>query len=403
MTTITIRQAPAIVGGTPVRKEFLIFGSPLIGEEDIAEVVDTLRSGWIGMGPKTVRFEHEFAQYVGSPHAIALNSATAALELSLIVAGIGPGDEVITTPMTFAATANVVMHVGATPVFVDVERHTQNIDPQLIERAITPRTRAIIPVHMTGRPCNMDAIMPIARRNQLMVIEDAAHAVEAKWGDRKIGTIGDLTAFSFYVTKNLTTAEGGMLTTASDKWAEQLRVLRLHGLSRDAWKRYSSSGFVPYETMMPGYKFNMTDLQASLGIHQLARLEDNLKIRERHFARYTDTFSELPQLITPWEEDGIKHARHLYSLLLNLERLSCDRGEFMQALHAENIGAGIHFTALHLHHFYRERFGYKPGDYPNAEWIGERTLSLPLSAKLSDADVDDVIAAVIKLVNYFSR
>ncbi len=394
---------PAIEGGVPICTEFLIFGSPLIGEAEIAEVADTMRSGWIGMGPKTARFEKEFAQYIGCRHAIAVNSATAALELALIAASIGPSDEVITTPMTFAATANVCLHVGARPVFVDIERETHNIAPELIEHAVTPRTRAIMPVHMAGRPCEMDAIMRIARRHHLLVIEDAAHAVEATWRDQKIGAIADFTAFSFYVTKNLTTAEGGMLTTENDEWADKLKILRLHGISKDAWKRYSSSGFVPYETLMPGYKFNMTDMQAAMGIHQLARVEDNLKIRERHFARYSDAFSELPQLITPLEQSGIKHARHLYTLLLNLERLTIDRGQFVQALQAEHIGTGIHFTALHLHQFYRERFGYHEGDYPNAEWVGERTLSLPLSAKLTDDDVDDVIEAVEKLANYYAR
>ncbi len=396
-------RLPAIAGGKPVRDSFLVFGSPLIGEEEIAEVVDSLRSGWIGMGPKTLRFEKEFAAYCGCPHAVAVNSATAALELALLVAGIGPGDEVITTPMTFAATANVVVHVGAKPIFADIDRVSQNIDPAAVERAITPRTRAIIPVHMAGRPCDMDALMDIARRHHLVVIEDAAHAVESRWRDRKIGTIGDMTAFSFYVTKNLTTAEGGMLTTADDAWAEKARILRLHGISKDAWKRYSASGFVPYETVLPGYKFNMTDMQAAMGIHQLARVEANLLIRERHFARYTEAFAELPQLITPAEQPGIKHARHLYTLLLDLERLRCDRNDFIQALHAENIGTGIHFTALHLHPFYREVFGHKEGDFPEAEWVGERTLSLPLSAKLSDGDVDDVIEAVSRLAAHYAR
>ena len=232
---------PAVAGGEPIRTEFLVFGSPLIGEEEIAEVVDTMRSGWIGMGPKTARFEQEFAAYIGCPHAIAVNSATAALELALIAAGVGPGDEVITSPMTFAATANVVMHVGARPIFADIARETQNIDPALLEAVVTARTRAIIPVHMAGRPCDMDALMAIARRHKLVVIEDAAHAVESKWRAQKIGAIADFTAFSFYVTKNLTTAEGGMLTTANAEWSDKLRILRLHGISKDAWKRYSTS------------------------------------------------------------------------------------------------------------------------------------------------------------------
>jgi len=388
----------AINGGKPVRDSFLIFGSPDIQEAEVQEVVDTLRSGWLGTGPKTHRFEEQFKEYIGCKHALALNSCTAGLFLALDVIGIGPGDEVITTPMTFAATANVIVHHGARPVFVDVERETMNIDPSKIEEAVTPRTKAIIPVHMAGRPCKMDEIMDIARRHDLVVIEDAAHAVEAWYKDQKVGNIGDITAFSFYVTKNVTTGEGGMVTTNNDQWAEEMRIRSLHGISKDAWKRYSAEGFQPYETIYPGYKFNMMDIQASLGIHQLARVEENLKIREKYWRMYNEAFAELPEIITPIEEEGIRHARHLYTILIRPEILTINRNQFIEALKAENIGTGIHYTALHLHKYYREAFGYKRGDFPNAEWISDRTISLPLSPKLTEKDVIDVIQAVRKVI-----
>ena len=455
----------AIEGRKPVREDFLIFGSPLIGEEEIADVVATLHSGWLGTGPRVQRFEEDFKRYIGCAHAVALSSCTAGLHLALDVAGVGSGDLVITTPMTFAATANVIIHRGAIPIFVDIDRHTQNIDPSQIAQAVHDLTKggdaaqrwlpptlrhqpsaighqlsAIMPVHMAGRPCDMDAIMDIARRYDLVVIEDAAHAVEAWYHDRKIGAIGDITAFSFYVTKNVCTGEGGMVTTERDDWAEEMRVKSLHGISKDAWKRYSAEGFQPYETLYPGYKYNMMDLQAALGIHQLARVEDNLKIRERHWRHYNQAFADLPEILTPPEDDwGVsqaavldeestsrithhaipnsqfairnpqsaipfyRHARHLYTILLDLERLRCDRNEFIAALKAENVGTGIHFTALHLHRFYRETFGYRPGDFPNAEWVGERTVSLPLSAKLTEQDVEDVIQTLRKVIGWYRR
>jgi len=393
----------AINGGKPVRDSFLVFGAPDIKEPEIKEVENTLRSGWLGTGPKTQRFEEDFKKYIGCKHAIALNSCTAGLHLALDVIGVGPGDEVITTPMTFASTANVIVHQGAKPIFVDIERETMNIDPTKIEEAITPKTKAIIPVHMAGRPCKMDEIMQIARAHNLVVIEDAAHAVEAWYGDKKIGNIGDITAFSFYVTKNVVTGEGGMVTTNNDGWAEEIRIKRLHGISKDAWKRYSAEGFQPYETLYPGYKYNMMDIQASLGIHQLARVEENLKIREKIWQMYNEAFADMPEVITPIEEEGIRHARHLYTILLRLERLKIDRNQFIEALKAENIGTGIHFIALHLHKYYRETFGYKRGDFPNAEFVSDRTVSLPLSPKLSERDVEDVIRGVRKIVSYYKK
>ena len=399
------QDAPALVGGQPVRDKFLIFGSPAIEEPEIQEVLDTLRSGWLGTGPKVKRFEADFNRYVGSRNALALNSATAGLHLALDVLGVGPGDEVITTPMTFTATANVVVHLGARPVFVDIERDTMNIDPARIEAAITPRTKVIMPVHMAGRPCEIDAINEIAKRRGLHVIEDAAHAIETVYRGKKVGSISDISVFSFYVTKNLCTGEGGMVTTDNDAWAEELRMKSLHGINNDAWKRYSAAGFRPYETFYPGYKYNMMDIQASLGIHQLERIEKNLTLRERYWAMYDEAFADLPELITPSPDlpPDSRHARHLYSLLVDLDRLKVDRNQFIQALQKENIGVGVHFTALHLHKYYRETYGYTPGSYPNTEWVGERTISLPLSARLTDEDVASVIHAVRRIARYYRR
>ncbi len=377
------------------RQDFLVFGSPAIGEAEIAEVVATIRSGWLGTGPRVQRFEADFRAYVGCAHAVALNSCTAGLHLALEVLGIGPGDEVITTPLTFSATANVIVHVGARPVFADVDPQTMNLDPEAVARAVTPRTKAILPVHLAGRPCEMHALLEVAQRHGLAVVEDAAHATEARYRGRPIGSIGDLTAFSFYVTKNLVTGEGGMLTTNNAAWAEEIRVKALHGISRDAWERYSAEGFQPYDTLFPGYKYNMTDIQAALGIHQLARLEANLAVRERHWRRYDEAFAGHPLLTTPAPADPRdRHARHLYTVLLDVDRAEMSRNQFIIRLKAENIGTGIHFTALHLHSFYAKTFGFTRGQFPVAEFIGDRTVSLPLSAKLTEEDVEDVIAAV---------
>lgn len=380
----------------PVRESFLVFGQPDIGEEEIAEVVDTLRSGWLGTGPKTKRFEAEFAEYVGAKHAIAVNSCTAGLHLSLLALGIGSGDEVITTPMTFASTLNVALHVGARPVLVDVDRATQNIDPARIENAITPRTRAIMPVHMAGRPCDMDAIGSMAADHGLAVVEDAAHATEAAWGDRKVGSISPLTAFSFYVTKNLVTGEGGMITTDDDALADDLRIRSLHGLSRDAWKRYSAAGFQPYDVVLPGWKYNLTDIHSALGLHQLRRIKENLVRREEVWERYSEALHDVPGITVPAPFDQGVHARHLYTILLDPEVRG--RDEFVEEMRLRNIGTGVHFVAAHLHSYFREELGHVRGDFPNAEYISDRTVSLPLSSKLTDDDVDDVIGAVRDVV-----
>lgn len=393
---------PALDGGMPVRDDFLVFGSPLIDDEDVAEVVDTLKSGWLSTGPKTHRFEEIFADYACAKHVLALNSCTAGLHLALIVLGIGPGDEVITSPMTFTATANVIVHAGATPVFADIDRRTMNIDPEDIARKITPKTKAIIPVHFAGRPCDMDPILELARENNLFIIEDAAHAIEAVYKGRKIGSIGDITAFSFYVTKNLAMGEGGIVTTNNEELCDQMRIRSLHGMSKNAWKRYTDKGFQLYDTIVPGFKYNMMDIQAALGIHQFERIDKLLDVRDRHWKKYSETLDS--EFITvPLEQDNIRHARHLYTILINSDAAGISRDTFAAALQAENIGVGIHFIALHLHSYYSKTFGYSMGDFPEAEFISERTLSIPLSARLSDRDVDDVIEAVNKIVNYYSK
>ncbi len=362
-------RKPAIAGGEPVREQFLVFGSPDIHQEEIDEVVATLKSGWIGTGPRTAEFEKRFRDYVGCRFARAVNSGTAALHVAMLVADIGAGDEVITTPMTFGATANAILHTGATPIFVDCDRETLCIDPRLAAGAVTSRTKAILPVHFGGRPCDMDSIMEIARKRKLLVVEDAAHAIESHYHGKKIGTIGDLSCFSFYVTKNVTTCEGGMVTTDNEGWAESIEAWALHGQSRGAWKRFSDAGFKHYEIVFPGFKYNMTDVQAALGLHQIGRVEKNLKRREEIWGRYDEAFSGLPLKTPTPPEPNTRHARHLYTILLDIEALGVSRDEFATAVHAENVGIGIHYRSLHLHEYYRTKYGYRPEDFPNANYI----------------------------------
>ncbi|MEK7812780.1 MAG: DegT/DnrJ/EryC1/StrS family aminotransferase, partial [Candidatus Desantisbacteria bacterium] len=352
---------PAIEGGIPVRDTFLSFHQALLGEEEESSVIQTLRSGWLTTGPKTKQFESEFAKYARSKQAVAVNSCTAALHLALVAAGIGEKDEVITTPMTFCATANVIVHVQADPVFVDVDPVTLNIDVNKIEEKITSKTRAIIPVHYAGCPCEMDEILELAKKYNLIVIEDAAHATETEYHGKKVGSIGDMTAFSFYATKNLTTAEGGMLTTNSKELEEKIRVLSLHGMSKDAWKRYSPEGYQHYEVSYPGYKYNMTDIAASLGLCQLAKIEDFLRMRQKHVAAYDEAFKDMDTIVRIGRIPDIKHAEHLYVIMLKTELLNASRDKVLSALQKENIGVSVHFQALHLHPYYRERFGFNEG------------------------------------------
>jgi dTDP-4-amino-4,6-dideoxygalactose transaminase len=377
-----------------MRDKYLVFGAPIIEQPEIDEVVDSLQSGWLGTGPKVARFEEMFRHYVGAKHAMAVNSCTAGLHLSMMVAGLGPGDEVITTPMTFCATINSIIHTGATPVLVDCDRLTQLIDPQRIEDTITPHTKAIVPVHLCGRPCNMDAIMDIATRHGLLVIEDAAHAIETVYHGHKVGTIGNLTAFSFYVTKNVVTGEGGMVTTNNPDFADKIKIYALHGMTRDSWKRFSDDGYKHYQVVFPGYKYNMMDLQAAIGLHQLARVDENLKQRNEIWQLYNEAFTNLPVGLPAPDEPDTVHAHHLYTLMIDKKLCGINRDEFMQELHQMNIGTGVHYVGVHLQPYYRERFGFIAEDFPNATWISERTVSLPLSPGFTEDDVSNVIAAV---------
>lgn len=377
---------------------YIIFGSPIIDREAIEAVTRTLETCWIGTGPKVHQLESDFAAYVGAKYGLATGSGTAALHLAMIASGVGPGDDVITTAMTFCATANAIIHTGATPVFVDCDRATMNIDPRAVEHAITPRTKAIVPVHFAGRPVDMDAISGIARKHGLLVIEDAAHAVESSYKGRKIGSIGNVTCFSFYVTKNMTTGEGGMATTNDLELAKRIRVFGLHGLSADAWSRFSDSGYKHYDVVCPGFKYNLTDMAASLGLTQLPKLPAWLKRREAVWKRYNEAFADLPLTLPSDPEPGTIHARHLYTVLVN-DDARVSRDEFMLEMHKRRIGTGVHYRSLHTHPYYAQRWGFRPEQFPNAYYIGERTVSLPFSPKLTDAEIERVVLAVREIVS----
>ena len=370
------------------------FAPPDLGPAEIAEVVAALESGWLSTGPRVRAFEEAFARYSGAPFAIALNSCTAALHLSLLATGVGQGDEVVTTPLTFCATANVIVHAGAAPVFADVDAVTMNLDPAAAAAAVTTRTRAIIPVHFAGRPVDVAAFEQLARRRHLTVIEDAAHCVEGVAADgRKIGAIADFTCFSFYATKNLTTGEGGMVTTHDARAAETIRMASLHGMDRNAWSRYAPDATPHYDVVMPGFKYNMMDLQAAIGLHQLAGIEARLARRTALCVRYEAGLAGLPLRLPAPAEAGTVHARHLYPVLVD-PSADVTRDELHARLRDRGITASVHFRALHLHPFYQERFGLRRGMFPAAEAISDTTLSLPLSPALSTADVDRVIEAM---------
>lgn len=396
-TRVDQAEQPDLETLPSVRDTFLPFCLPDIGEDEIEEVVQTLRSGWITTGPRTREFERRFAEYVGTRHAVAVSSCTAALHLALAATGVGPGDEVITSPLTFCSTANVVVHLGAKPVFADVG-DDYNIDPREIEKHITPRTKAIIPVHHSGQPCRMDEILACARKHSLVVIEDAAHAIGATYRGRMVGTLGHVAAFSFYAIKNITTAEGGMITTDDEQLAEQMRLLSLHGISKDAWKRYSSTGTWYYEVVCAGYKCNMTDIQAAMGIHQLRRLGQFLEARRTYAGMYDNAFGEMSEIRIPHVRSDVGHAWHLYAVQLDVDRLTINRDQFIEALRDQNIGTSVHFIPVHLHPYYRQAFGYRRGDFPNAERIYDGIISLPLYPRMTEDDVRDVIAAVKRLV-----
>jgi dTDP-4-amino-4,6-dideoxygalactose transaminase len=381
----------------PSRAQFLPFSPPAIGEEEIAAVVDTLRSSWITTGPKTKRFETAFASFLGAPQALALNSCTAALHTALVTAGIGPGDEVITTPLTFAASVNVIEHVGARPVLVDVEPDTLNIDPRRVAAALTPRTRGLLPVHFAGHPVDLDPLRELAEAHRLTLIEDAAHALPAKYKGRFIGSGANPVAFSFYATKNLTTAEGGMLA-ADPAFVDRARLVSLHGMSRDGWKRYDKGGSWFYEVMLPGFKYNMTDIQAAIGLCQLEKLAAFQERRREVVRRYHAAFGAEDALERPVTRPDVEHAWHLYVLRLRPERLRIGRDQFIEELKRRNIGTSVHFIPIHLHPYYRDRYGYAPERFPVAYDNYRRMLSLPLHPGLSDQDVDDVADAVLDVV-----
>jgi len=398
-----------------MRDCFLSFSPPLIGEEEINEVVDTLRSGWITTGPKVKRFEEEFAAFISAPTALALNSCTAALHVALTTLGIGPDDVVITTPMSFCSSVHVIEHVGATPVLVDIDPDTLNIDPMQIARVLeqtrsrqwkphgkNPRPKAIMLVHLYGHPCDMDPILKLAGEYELAIIEDAAHALPARYKGRMIGTVGTFTAFSFYATKNLTTAEGGMLT-GPPELLDEARIWSLHGMSRDAYNRYGTNGSWYYEVTLPGFKYNMTDIQAAIGLHQLRKLLQFQARRREIVRRYNEAFSQFEELQIPTEQHEVEHAWHLYVLRLNLELLNISRNQFIEELKARNIGASVHFIPVHLHTYYRNKYGYKHDDFPVAYWEYQRIISLPLYPRMTGRDVNDVIEAVCDVVEKFRR
>lgn len=379
-----------------MRESFLPFAPPMIGEEEINEVVETLKSGWLTTGPRTRKFAEQFAEYTHAPGALTVSSCTAALHLSLMALEVGPGDEVITTPLTFAASVNVIEHAGARPVLVDVEPDTLNIDPDAVESAITPATKAIIAVHYAGHPVELDSLREISRRHNVHLIEDAAHAIGAGYKGQPIGSGPNPACFSFYATKNLTTGEGGMLT-GNDELLDRARTLSLHGMSREAWSRYAAGGKWAYDIVAPGFKYNMTDIQAALGIQQLKRFESMQARRAEIVAKYQDAFIENPAIQTPVTRDHVTHAWHLYVIRLNETELSIDRNQFIEEVNSQNIGTSVHFIPIHIHSFYAKKYGWNPEDFPVALNNYNRMVSLPLSPRMTDEDVNDVINVVSEI------
>jgi dTDP-4-amino-4,6-dideoxygalactose transaminase len=383
------------------RTAFLPFALPDTDETELQQVSEALKNGWLTTGPKTKQFEQEFADRVGTKHAIALNSCTAAMHLALEAIGLQPGDEVITSPYTFAATAEVIRYFDATPVFVDVSAGCLNIRPDLIEAAITPRTKAIIPIHIAGLPADLDPIADIARKHHLAIIEDAAHAFPCHYKNRPIGNalpgIKHFICYSFYATKTITTGEGGMLCTDNDDFADRCRIMALHGISRDAWKRYTAEGTWYYEIIAPGYKYNLTDIASGLGVAQLAKADRMWQRRHDIAQKYHQAFQNHPAFQLPVDRQDCQHAWHLYILRLNLANLTIDRAQFYDQLKLRNIGASVHFIPLHIHPYYREKYNYTPQDYPVAYNEYTRALSLPIYSKMTDTDITDVIEAVLDI------
>ncbi len=393
-----------------MRDSFLPFSRPDLDGSELKLLAEVLESGWITTGAVTHRLEHDFADCVGAAHAVAVNSCTAALHLALEAVGVGPGDEVITSPYTFASTGEVVRYLGAQPRFVDIERDTLNIDPDAVAAAIGPHTRAVIPVHVAGHPAEMHDLDALAVTNGLALIEDAAHSLPAAYAGATIGSrrpgLGDcphLTCFSFYATKTMTTAEGGMICTDDESLADRCRIMSLHGISKDAWNRYAAEGSWYYEIIAPGFKYNLTDIAAAIGVAQLPRLHTMSRRRSEIAARYTEAFADMPQLEVPTARAHVEHAWHIYALRLTLERLAIDRARFIEELRSRQIGTSVHFIPLHLHPYYRDTYGFKPDDFPVAHREYQREVSLPIFSAMSDDDVGDVIKAVIDVARAFRR
>lgn len=380
--------------------EFITFGAPLIEQAEIDEVNAVLESGWLGTGPRVARFESDFAFYQSVPtsHVAAVNSCTAALHVSMVAAEIEPKSEVITTPLTFCATVNAIIHAGLTPVLADVDPLTQCISPEAIEAAITPRTRAIIPVHFAGRACNMDAITAIASKYGLSIIEDCAHAIETEYHGRKAGSFGDFGCFSFYATKNVVTGEGGMIQGRNEEMIAKAKILALHGMNKDAWKRFSDEGYKHYQVVAAGFKYNMMDLQAALGIHQLARVEINWKKREHIWQRYMEAFADLPVGLPAPIEADTRHAFHLYTIVVDEKKMGISRDDFLNHMTRQGIGVGVHYLSVPEHPYYQATFGWKPEDYPNAMKIGRETISIPLSPKLTELECSKIIKTITAML-----
>jgi dTDP-4-amino-4,6-dideoxygalactose transaminase len=379
--------------------DFIVFGQPIIEQDEINEVIDSLKNSWLGTGPKVRRFENDFAIYKSTQYAAALNSCTAGLHLSCCALNLKPGDEVITTAMTFCATVNTIIHSGATPVLADIDPASWNIDPLDIERRVTPNTRAIIPVHFAGRPCDMDAIMQIAKKYNLAIIEDCAHAIETEYKGKKAGTFGDFGVFSFYATKNIVTGEGGMVISNNQENIARIKKLALHGMSTDAWKRFSDHGYKHYLVEEAGYKYNMLDLQAAIGIHQLKRVEKYSKKRKHIWDLYNDEFKSLPITLPAPIEKNTRHAYHLFNIMINEDKCGIDRDTFLTEMTKKKIGVGVHYQAIPHHPFYKEKYNWNPNDYPNAVKFGNETVSLPISAKLNDNELERIIKSVKEVLN----
>lgn len=390
-----------------MKEKNIPFSLPFIGDEEILELIDTIKSGWLTTGPKSMQFEEDFARYIGCKHAIAVNSCTAALHLSLDAIDVKPDDLVITTPMTFAATAEVIRYFGAKPLFVDIEEHGMNISPSSIENtlmdmerySLLKRVKAIIPVHMAGHPCDMDPILEVAGKYGIKIVEDAAHTLPARYKGRMIGTIGDTTAFSFYANKCITTGEGGMVTTDNDEYAEKMRMMRLHGINKDAWKRYTKEGSWRWEIKYPGYKYNMPDTAGAIGLQQLKKADKFFEIRKHHAALYNEAFAQMPEIELPNISEDVDHSWHLYIIQLNLNMLRIDRSAFIEELKKVGVNASVHYMPLHMHPYYIETYGYKPSDFPNAAALFERILSLPFYAKMSNDELEYVIESVKMIIN----